>query len=415
MKSKAAIAFLVFLGVFCIHAVDAYSQTEASGTWSTASTDGFIPRAWFTSPVVNGKIYIIGGDDGFVMTKPIQSFDPSTSTWSTLTTKGTFTLRHGLASSVVNGKIYAMGGNGVGGVTVLNTLEVFDPSTNTWSTPKTTGTFTARHDLTSCVIDGKIYAIGGGDGNKYINTLEVFDPLTNTWSTPKTTGTFTPRSSFCSSVVNGKIYVIGGWDNNGSFITTVQVFDPSANTWTTLKTAGKFFPRDAMASSVINGNIYVIGGDDGNNNPITTNTLQVFDPSTNTWSTPTTTGTFTPRFLLSAAMVNDNIYVMGGQNSSQIFKTNEVLTPSDAGVKTDGTALLDIELSPNPTKGLVTVFNASVGMQVVIENIMGETVMKLENSQGSNVRLDLSKLPSGTYFAKFLTPNSIVTKKIVRE
>jgi hypothetical protein len=138
--------------------------------------------------------------------------------WSTPTTTGTFTARYDLTSSVVNGKIYAMGGNN--GITV-NILEVFDPSTNAWSTPTTTGTFTARYGLTSDVVNGKIYAMGGANST-YLNTLEVFDPSTNTWSTPTTTGTFPPRFLHTSSVVNGKIYAIGG--SNGGNLTPLEVF-----------------------------------------------------------------------------------------------------------------------------------------------------------------------------------------------
>src|SRR5437660_12646304 len=64
-----------------------------------------------------------------------------------------FTPRFALTSSVLNGKIYVMGGNESGkitpGVTNSNRIEVYDPSSNSWTIPKTTGTFTPLQYLGS--------------------------------------------------------------------------------------------------------------------------------------------------------------------------------------------------------------------------------------------------------------------------
>ncbi len=44
---------------------------------------------------------------------------------------------------------------------------------------------TARWELSTSVVDGKIYAIGGasGYGSKVLRTVEAYDPATNTWGT----------------------------------------------------------------------------------------------------------------------------------------------------------------------------------------------------------------------------------------
>ena len=90
-----------------------------------------------------------------------------------------FSPRGGLASVAYNGKIYVLGGENGGNI--LNLLEVYDPLTNTWNTPVTTGTFTARTGLAAAVVSGKIYAFGGiGRTGTTLNTLEVFDIATNT-------------------------------------------------------------------------------------------------------------------------------------------------------------------------------------------------------------------------------------------
>jgi N-acetylneuraminic acid mutarotase len=237
---------------------------------------------------------------------------------------------------VLGDKIYVFGG-AIGPEkpsNMSNALEVFDPKTNHWSTPKTTGTFTARNNLCACAINGKIYTLGGYDAHAPgdLNVLEVFDPVTNIWTTPKTTGTFTPHGAFTANVVNGKIYAIGGFNDKGArghrVIGNVEVFDPKTNTWSTPATTGTFKARLLHTSGVVNNKIYIIGGTPNMADPLTTEIVQVFDPGTNSWSTPTTTGKFTPRSYLSASVVNNKIYVMGGQDTAQVFNTVEVFSPN---------------------------------------------------------------------------------------
>ena len=110
--------------------------------------------------------------------------------------------------------LYVIGG--YNGTNVLNTVDIFDPTTNTWTSG--TNMPTARSHLRAAVLNGKIYAIGGYNGTSYINTVEEYDPSTNTW----TTQTSIPTAKAAPAVVtaNGKIYIAGGF--NGSWFKTVE-------------------------------------------------------------------------------------------------------------------------------------------------------------------------------------------------
>src|SRR5579872_3677344 len=134
-----------------------------SGTWQIASSTGLTGRSDFTTAVVGGKIYVIGGRSGTTNISKVDVYDPATDTWISPTVTGTFTPRWGLSSAVVGGKIYVMGGRD-NSSQALNTFEVFDPSSNTWTTPATMGSFTGRSSLASAVVGDKIYAIGGYNG-----------------------------------------------------------------------------------------------------------------------------------------------------------------------------------------------------------------------------------------------------------
>ena len=67
--------------------------------------------------------------------------------------------------------------------------------------------------MSSAVVDGKFYAIGGmSDASTDLNSTEIYDPTTNTW----TPGPPLPRVSWSTSSVslNGKIYVLGGFGSS---------------------------------------------------------------------------------------------------------------------------------------------------------------------------------------------------------
>ncbi len=325
---------LVVLGAVII-LLTAGAIVIPSGTWNPASSVGFAPRCWFTASAVNGKIYVIGGYGDSSLATSVDVFDPRANSWHTVRTTGHFTPRASLASCVLNGKIYVLGGarGPERPSNMSNALEIFDPRTNAWSTPKTTGTFTPRNNLCACVIGGKIYTMGGYDAGHEgdMNVFEVFDPRTNHWSTPRTTGTFTPHGAFTANVVRGRIYAIGGFSNHEPaghrVLAMVQRFDPRTNHWSTLATKGNFTARLLHASGVLHNKIYILGGTPNVRDPLTRDFVQVFDPATKTWTTPATTGTFTPRSYLSAAAVNGKIYAIGGQDTAQVFNTVQVYTP----------------------------------------------------------------------------------------
>ncbi len=327
---------IVFIGFILLAVTGACFRSETSGgSWVTASSAGFAPRAWFTSAVVDDKIYVIGGFGDSTLATTVDVFHPSENKWSTLATTGTFTPRGSLASCVLGDKIYVMGG-AIGPEkpsNMSNAVEIFDPATNSWSTPKTTGTFTPRNNLCACVIDGKIYTLGGYNAESPgdLNILEVFDPQANTWNSPITNGTFTPHGAFTANVVGGKIYAIGGFNDHGArghrVLSSVEVFDPLTNSWSTPNTTGTFTARLLHSSGVIGNKIYIIGGTPDMVNPLKENTVQVFDPETNSWISPQTKGTFTPRSYLSTCALGNKLYTIGGQDTATVFNKVEVFTP----------------------------------------------------------------------------------------
>jgi WD40 repeat protein len=167
------------------------------------------------------------------------------------------TARGGLAAVTgPDGRIYAIGGNAPG--KSLNTVEAYDPTTNTWATVANMPT--ARVYLTAATgPDGRIYAIGGyqeSDG-KRLDTVEAYDTKTKTWSTVASLPT--ARNALAAATgPDGRIYAIGG-HNGGGMLNTVEAYNPSTNKWTVVSNMGT--GRGQLAATTgRDGRIYVIGG-----------------------------------------------------------------------------------------------------------------------------------------------------------
>src|SRR4029078_5654311 len=109
------------------------------------------------------------------------------------------------AVTVVAGKLYIAGGNTGGGV-VTGRVDVYNPSTNSWSTVAAMPT--PRVAAAGGLLGGKLYLVGGRNGATYYNTVEVYDPLTNAWTSAA--GVPAARGGLGGGVISGALYAIGG-------------------------------------------------------------------------------------------------------------------------------------------------------------------------------------------------------------
>jgi N-acetylneuraminic acid mutarotase len=96
--------------------------------------------------------------------------DPPTDRWTRVSDLPT--ARSGITAAVVEGKIYVFGGEGATGTFSEN--EVYDPARDIWQ--RLTSMPTARHGLGSAVVHGRIYVISGGPipGGSFGDLNEVF-------------------------------------------------------------------------------------------------------------------------------------------------------------------------------------------------------------------------------------------------
>jgi len=230
------------------------------------------------------------------------------------------TARLGLTTAVVNGKIYAIGGYARANSPAMKTVEEYDPATDTWTAKADMPT--ARMWLSASVVDGKIYAIGGWVNfwEPGISTVEEYDPATDTWT--KKADLPTARLGLTTSVVDGLIYAIGGGTTVSKLLRTVEAYDPQTDTWTTK--ADMHTGRLFLSTGVVNGKIYVIGGG-GSTADVVFPSVEEYDPTADTWTSITTMSE--PKFSVATSAVNGKIYAFGGRSGNQNFSTVEEYDP----------------------------------------------------------------------------------------
>lgn len=163
--------------------------------------------------------------------------------------------RTGLALTAFKGDLYAIAGETSEGPTGL--AERLAPDDGEWR--RLTDKPTPVRDVGAVVVGGEIYVPGGcvGDGSP-IDSLEVYDPGTDTWSEKARM----PKSvcAYAIAALEGDIYVFGGWDG-GSYTQDAFTYDPDQDVWATVSPMPT--ARGYAGAAAIEGQIYVVGGYDG--------------------------------------------------------------------------------------------------------------------------------------------------------
>lgn len=120
--------------------------------------------------------------------------------------------RYQAGVTAYNQLVYAIGG--CDAWNCLNSVEVYNPSDNTWSTSKPI--ITARRGCGVAVFNNKLYVVGGSDGTQSLSSTEIFDNDTQTWTVgPNMT---TPRANVGVAVVGDRLYAVGGFSGIAPFI-----------------------------------------------------------------------------------------------------------------------------------------------------------------------------------------------------
>ena len=236
----------------------------ASGTWT--ATGSLTTRGSETATLLpNGKVLVtvtVSEPFGATPTRA-ELYDPASGTWTTTGSLTTKRFEH-TATLLPNGKVLVAGGyltTGAPPVIVLETAELYDPASGTWTA---TGSLTtARYGHTATLLpNGKVLVAGGKDFNfqLWFASAELYDPTSGTWTT---TGSLAAaREGHTATLLpNGKVLVVGGSDSGGA-LAGAELYDPASGAWAATGSLGA--SRQLQTATLLpGGKVLVAGGSDG--------------------------------------------------------------------------------------------------------------------------------------------------------
>jgi hypothetical protein len=297
------------------------------GQWQTLA-GAIVPRQEGSAALVDGRIYALG------FHLEVESYSPQEDSWELLDSLAPGVIHH-VQAVVVDDLIYLVGGLSEFPALQVNSVFVYDPSTDTISRA---GNMPAGRDRGAggiAVHDGKIYYAGGLHDGQAVSWFDEYDPETGRWRAlpdmPE------PRDHFHAAIVDGVFYAIGGRavdvdqpvDTDYSF--TIE--DAEAG-WQELPES---LPtkRGGFAIAVLDGEILVIGGENEDAGARSIHgTVEAFDPGTGSWRRLQNLGT--ARHGIQAVVCEGAVYVPTGQTAlpgNQLTDTTvlEVFRGEDAG------------------------------------------------------------------------------------
>ena len=218
--------------------------------------------------LADGRAFIAGGTDGTTAMASAEIFDPSTNLWSSA---GQMNLgRYGHTATLTpGGAVLLVGGKTAAGVTAQ--VEAFRPANGAFTTLGAMSS--ARTDYAVVVIDQhRTLIAGGSDGTSALGTIDIFDAYSNQITASGTM--LTPRRSFgAASLLDGTVMFSGGFGADGSVLSSTEIYNPKTQT----STAGPNLsnPRAGHQAFALpgNGGVILFGGSDGHANVLSSTDL----------------------------------------------------------------------------------------------------------------------------------------------
>ncbi|HWD91346.1 MAG TPA: kelch repeat-containing protein [Verrucomicrobiae bacterium] len=273
----------------------------------------------------NGKILVAGGFTGTTAINTAELYDPASGTW---TPTGSLNVpRSGHTATLLrNDKVLVVGGYNTD---YLTSAELYDPVSGTWAL--TGPVHVGRYAFTATLmLDGKVLVAGGSSNNTNTPTAELYDPATESWTQTGNLhdGRVEPTATL---LPDGRVLVAGGLGNPTNFsgapvLSSMELYDPLVGTWS--QTGPLTQARLGHTATLLpNGLVLLTGG--GSAVPDGYLSTELYDPATGTatLAAPMNSG----RIGHSATLLpNGTVMVIGGETGPGLNSTNsaEVYDPA---------------------------------------------------------------------------------------
>ncbi|KAL3067993.1 hypothetical protein niasHT_037983 [Heterodera trifolii] len=311
--------------------IGAESDGSVTSTDDHGSTDGTVDgrrpvlpalgeaRCAIGAAFLDGKILISGGYDRNLCLRTSEELDicGGAEEWRQLAPMCCERARFDAA--VVNGKVFAVCGSN--GNNDLSSCECFDPTTGRWN--EVCPLEPARSHNGCASLSGLLYCIGGSTDHATLGDCRRYDPATNEWR--EIAPLKAQRSQAGCTAWRGLVVCVGGCDK-WNCLDSVEAYDPQMDQWRHL--ARLRTPRRGCAVAVLGNSLFAIGGHDGHN---VLATVEVLDSPNAQWR-PGPSMQHSARVhhhAISAPGIG--IFVVGGFDGTHFLASMEVMESEENG------------------------------------------------------------------------------------
>jgi N-acetylneuraminic acid mutarotase len=178
---------------------------------------------------------------------------------------------------------------GINGFSEINTGARYNPSSNSWTAISTVGAPDPRTAFSS-VWSGTEMIVWGGRNNSgftQLNTGGRYNPVTNTWRATTVANAPLARRAHAAVWTGSEMIVFGGCTNHDcSYQAGVGArYNPSADSWTAMSSVNAPSARASVTAVWTGSEMIIWGGCFGGECQYTTNTGGRYNPSSNSWVT----------------------------------------------------------------------------------------------------------------------------------
>jgi len=281
-----------------------------------------LPDVWETLPdlpfplkgaaggVIGQRLYVVGGG-----TNATLAFDVPRNQWTNLSAARPFVSSYHSAE-VISNRLYLIGGLS----SSAGKMQIFNPESNSWTlgppVPYPVGA------CATCVISDMLYLAAPDPGNPLRNVLARYSLSENRWTT-NLPGMPQARILAAAGTDGAHFFLFGGRSPSGANndgTDTVQIYDPISNSWSSSDEAGSWIrplpqARTGPGKAIYrDGRFYVMGGQTtfgfGATPEQTYNRVDIYYVALNEWSAGTPM--LTARHGFAAMLGNGRIYTAGG-------------------------------------------------------------------------------------------------------
>jgi len=311
-----------------------------SNTWQTLAAipgDPLLPQSGYSLNWSGTEMILWGGGDGPSLSDAGYRYNPTTNTWTAMTTTGAPEARYQHLAAWIGSELVVWGGRGPDGPSQPNYTNGgrYNPTTDTWTSIAATGSIAARQQATATAVSGQLIVWGGALRSEFNTGLKFhknggrLTPATSTW-TPLANGSPAPRAGHSMIWTGTELLIWGGTMSTNTNIGFDPTFDdgarfnPATGVWTPLPSTNAPLGRYGHSAVWTGTEMIIFGGQRINASSMneTLNTGARYHPGTDTWTATDTATAPSARSRHTAVWTGSKMIVWGGTTDGNIMNTN---------------------------------------------------------------------------------------------